>query len=209
MPPRAAAPTMNGTASRPADVKVGSMTQPGPAADESFIADLYAQHGSALLSYVRHLGAGHHDAEDVVQETMLRAWGHIHALDPQSGTIRGWLFTVARHILIDRVRLKSAIPAGFDPGGAQPPVADHQAALAERIDAVSALARLTPEHRSAVVAVYFRDHTVDSAARSLGVPAGTVKSRLHYGLRQLRVIYEAECGAEDKRSRPRLTGALV
>ncbi|MBR7829694.1 sigma-70 family RNA polymerase sigma factor [Actinospica sp. MGRD01-02] len=181
-------------------------------ADEAFLAKLYAMHGGELLAYIRRVSGSHHDAEDIVQETMLRAWGHIATLDEASGTIRGWLFTVARRILIDRLRLKSAIPAGVYPAGIDSgaqhlTVADHQVASAERIDVVSALSRLTPEHRSALFAVYYHGQTVAGAARSLGVPPGTVKSRLHYGLRSLRAVFESERDDEDCPGHSRLSGS--
>jgi RNA polymerase sigma-70 factor, ECF subfamily len=162
-------------------------------ADEVFAGGLYAEHGPAVLAYVRHLGARHHDAEDIVQETIVRAWRHAADLDPARGTIRGWLFTVARNILIDRSRPKSATPAGMDPPGPAPQTGpDWSAVVVERTYCVNALARLSPEHRSAIIGVYYRDRTIDAAARSLGVPPGTVKSRLYYGLRNLRAIFEAD-----------------
>jgi len=160
--------------------------------EETFIRELYAAHGGVLLAYVRSLGASHHDAEDVVQETMVRAWRNAHILDPATGTIRGWLFTVARHILIDRLRVRSAAPTDLEQSGAEPMVNDHQALIVERINVLNALALLSADHRTAVVEVYYRGRTVNSVAKSLGVPSGTIRSRLHYGLRKLRNILESD-----------------
>ena len=179
----------------------------GSAADEQFIVDLYTRHGGAVRSYLRRLGSNQQDAEDIVQETMVRAWRNSAVLDPTTGAIRGWLFTVARRIMIDRVRVRSDIPVGMDPAGPQPQVADHQSAVVTRIDVGNALARLSPEHRSAVIEVYYRGRTIDAAARSLGVPLGTVKSRLHYGLRSLRAMYEAGQLSDDPRPYSARSGA--
>jgi RNA polymerase sigma-70 factor (ECF subfamily) len=87
----------------------------------------------------------------------------------------------------------------MEPPGAESALDDHQAGIVERITVLDALAQLSPDHRTAVVEVYYRGRTVDDVAVSLGVPAGTIKSRLHYGLRNLRAIFEsehAEGGAE-------------
>jgi RNA polymerase sigma-70 factor (ECF subfamily) len=165
---------------------------------DNLIRDLYAEHGSALLSYVRHLGAGHHDAEEVVQETMVRAWRNARLLDPGVGSIRGWLFTVARHVLVDMLRVRTATPVGMEPLVADSAVGDHQDAVVERINVLNALAGLSVEHRMAVVEVYYRGRTIESVARSLGVPAGTVKSRLFYGLRHLRAMFASGHFGEDQ-----------
>ena len=169
----------------------------GLSADD-FLCDLYAAHGPALLAYVQGLGAGYHDAEEVVQETMVRAWRNARLLDPATGSIRGWLYTVARHILVDRLRVRTATPVGVEPSGAEPTVRDHQEAVVERINVLNALACLSPEHRMAIVEVYYRGRTIDSVAASLGVPAGTVKSRLFYGLRRLRAVFESGRFGEDE-----------
>jgi RNA polymerase sigma-70 factor (ECF subfamily) len=163
-----------------------------------FIGGLYAAHGRALLAYIQGLGAGHHDAEEVVQETMVRAWRNADVLDPATGSIRGWLCTVARHILIDRMRVRIAIPMGASPAGAESVTGDHQEAVVERIIVLNALARLSAEQREAVVEVYYRGRTFESIARSLGIPAGTIRSRAYYGLRRLRnILFESGDFGED------------
>jgi RNA polymerase sigma-70 factor, ECF subfamily len=168
-----------------------------PPYGDALIEDLYTHHGAALLAYIHGLGLGHQDAEDVVQETMVRAWRHRARLDPTTGAIRGWLYTVARNIVIDRFRKRSAIPAGIQPPEAEP-AEDHGANVVDRVMILNALARLTPEHRLPVVEVFYRGRTVDSVAASIGVPVGTVKSRLHYGLRNLRRILDTD-GSEPPR----------
>ncbi|HKB30793.1 MAG TPA: sigma-70 family RNA polymerase sigma factor [Streptosporangiaceae bacterium] len=165
---------------------------------DGFIRDLYAEHGPALHAYVQQLGAGYHDAEEVVQETMVRAWRNARLLDPATGSIRGWLYTVARHILIDRLRIRTATPIGVEPRDAESAVSDHQEMVVERINVLNALSGLSAEHRMAVVEVYYRGRTVESVAKSLGVPSGTIRSRLFYGLRHLRTIFESGHFGEDE-----------
>lgn len=163
-----------------------------PLNGDALIEDLYTRHGAALVAYVHGLGINLQRAEDIVQETMVRAWRHGETLDPTTGAIRGWLHTVARHIVIDRLRTGSAMPAGIEPSVLEAPVDDHQASIIDRVTVLDALARLSPEHRVAVVEIYYGGRTVDSVAASIGATAGTIKSRLHYGLRHLRRILDTE-----------------
>lgn len=153
---------------------------------------LHDEHAGALLSYVTALtGGDRHRAEDVVQETMLRAWQHLAALQVAGRPVRPWLFTVARHLVVDGHRARSARPA--EVGG--PPPAD--LAAPDELDralhswlVAEALATLSPAHRAVLVELYFRGRTVAEAAAALGVPAGTVKSRAFYALRGLRLALD-------------------
>ena len=173
------------------------------AADEQLMRELYDNHAGVVLGYVRRLVDGDTArAEDVVQETLLRAWRHPDALDPNrpGGTsVRAWLLTVARHLVIDSERAKKArpreVPAVDDATG--PSTVQRAPSADEAFDHVllahgmgDALATLTPDHRAVLDQLYFRDRSVAEAARSLGVPEGTVKSRAYYALRALRVACE-------------------
>ena len=80
--------------------------------DDELVRALYAEHAGPLLGYVLRLtGGDRHRAEDVVQETMLRAWRHPEAAKPAHGSLRPWLITVARNIVIDHARARKARPA--------------------------------------------------------------------------------------------------
>jgi RNA polymerase sigma-70 factor (ECF subfamily) len=166
-------------------------------ADEELLRQLYVDHGQALLGYARRLlGGDTHRAEDVVQETLLRAWRHPEAAEQaaRDGTsIRGWLVTVARNIVIDGQRARAARPRET----LAPDQADRQGSIDPALDRVlvahelaDALTVLTPEHRAVVTELYFRDRSVSQAAMVLQVPQGTVKSRAYYALRALRVACE-------------------
>src|SRR5258705_12975467 len=77
----------------------------GVANDEELIRALHAEHGDALFVHALRLCDGDRQrAEDLVQETLLRAWRHPEALDPDRGSARAWLFTTARHLAIDAWR---------------------------------------------------------------------------------------------------------
>src|SRR5260370_17714738 len=123
---------------------------------DGFIRDLYAEHGPALHAYVQQLGAGYHDAEEVVQETMVRAWRNARLLDPATGSIRGWLYTVARHILIDRLRIRTATPIGVEPRDAESAGNVPQEVVVGGINVLNTLSGPTAAHPFAVFHIYYR-----------------------------------------------------
>jgi RNA polymerase sigma-70 factor (ECF subfamily) len=166
------------------------------ATDERLMRELYAEHAGVLLGYVRRLlGGDSPRAEDVVQETLLRAWQHPEALhrDRTGGaSVRAWLLTVARHLVIDGERARKARPQevaleqGRDPATGD--AAFEQVLAAWEV--ADALAALSEDHRHVIVELYYRDRSVAEAAEILGIPVGTVKSRAYYALRALRVACE-------------------
>jgi RNA polymerase sigma-70 factor (ECF subfamily) len=148
---------------------------------------LYHEHGNALLAYATRLTGDRWAAEEVLQETLLRAWRHRDALDEQAGSIRGWLFTVARNIVTDRARSRAVRPAEISGDtGVVPVVGDHAQRVVDSMVTIEALEQLNEEYRSVVVELYFHGRSVAEAAEVLGIPAGTVKSRSHRALRSLR-----------------------
>ncbi len=152
---------------------------------------LYAEYGGPLLRYVSGLmGGDRQRAEDIVQETLLRAWRHPEVVQSSERSPRSWLFAVARNLTIDAYRAKAARPTEIEE-------APDTAADDNRLDAalthfelLEAMHGLADQHREAIVAVYYRGLSIEEAAALLGVPAGTVKSRCHYALRALRVLCE-------------------
>ncbi|MEJ1132891.1 sigma-70 family RNA polymerase sigma factor [Kribbella sp. CCNWLW197] len=130
-----------------------------------------------------------HAADDVVQETLLRAWQLAERLDWQDRPIRMWLFRVARNLVVDLHRRDSrSIPVGIGPADfgdalVAPDPADQ---VTERRLLVDALRQLSPAHREAVVRVHLLGHPGEEVADALGVPVGTVKSRTHNGVRTMR-----------------------
>ena len=162
-------------------------------ADERLLRTLFEEHASALLSFSLRLTHGdRHRAEDIVQETLLRAWRHPDALAQERGPLRPWLFTVARRIAIDAHRARAARPPEVsDDGLAAVPTLDDQFENAlESWLVADALAGLSATHREVLVETYFRDRSVSEAAHELGVPEGTVKSRTHYALQALRIALQ-------------------
>jgi RNA polymerase sigma-70 factor, ECF subfamily len=170
--------------------EAGTDTASGPR--EQLVRKLYDNHGAALQGYVTALLEGDRQtAEDVVQETALRAWRNAEKLDPAGESFRPWLLKVARRLVIDGYRRRTSRPTEI--GGDTP---DRLSQIDESDRKLSslvvseAMATLTTAHREVLLEVYYRGNTIDEAARLLGVPAGTVKSRTYYALRALRQALE-------------------
>ncbi|MEU9028074.1 sigma-70 family RNA polymerase sigma factor [Streptomyces sp. NPDC048383] len=153
------------------------------------LAELQRDHGRALFGFLVGLTAGDAQrAEDLVQETLVRAWQHPEVLASSHESMRPWLFTVARRLAIDARRARLARPLEVDPHGLEhaPEPQDAVAGSVTAIDIRRAVGSLGQEHRDVLVQVYFQDRSVAEAAAELGIPAGTVKSRTYYALRALR-----------------------
>jgi RNA polymerase sigma-70 factor (ECF subfamily) len=158
-------------------------------ADETALRALYDAHAGALLGYALRLTGGDRGrAEDVVQETLLRAWRHRDGLDESRGSAPPGRFTVAHRVAIDAHRARSARPTEVgDAALVSLASADEIDARLDRLLLSDAMAALSPEHRAVLVETYYRGRSVAEAATVLGVPAGTVKSRTFYALRALKL----------------------
>jgi RNA polymerase sigma-70 factor (ECF subfamily) len=154
---------------------------------------LHDEHAGALWNYCLHLTSGDRArAEDVTQETLLRAWRHPAVLTRSPDAARAWLFTVARNRIIDEWRTgrsRREIPTD-DASRIADPSADHTDELLQSWLVADALRSLSAEHRMVIVECYYRGRTMADTAELLDVPVGTVKSRLHYALRALRIALE-------------------
>jgi RNA polymerase sigma-70 factor (ECF subfamily) len=161
--------------------------------DEALIRALHAEHGDALFAHALRLCDGDRQrAEDLVQETLLRAWRHPQALDPDRGSARAWLFTTARHLAIDAWRRREA-RVGEVVTDALPeprPELDEADRAVEVWTIAEALGRLSMPHREVLVECFYRGRSVAEAAAVLGIPPGAVKSRTHYAVRALRLVLD-------------------
>jgi RNA polymerase sigma-70 factor, ECF subfamily len=161
-------------------------TPPPETPREHHLGTLVREHEKALLAYTEKLLNDHHLAEDIVQETLVRAWHHADRLYDSEGSVRGWLLTVARNLVIDRSR------GGFHRyeviGADTLDVVqrDHADAVVAAVTVTEMLDSLSTEHREVLVHTYLWGRTVREAAEVLGIPVGTAKSRQHYALNYLR-----------------------
>ena len=160
--------------------------------DAELLRELQTEHGAALFAHALRLTEGDRQrAEDLVQETFLRAWQHPETLDPARGSVRSWLFTTARNLAIDAWRRRSArVSEVFTTTPPEPPAIDETDRAVESWLVAEALRQLSDAHRAVLVECFYRGRSVAEAALRLGIPAGTVKSRTYYALRQLRLALE-------------------
>lgn len=158
----------------------------------------YRAHGAELYRFAHRSLGDPELAEEAVQETFLRAWRAGDRFQESLGSLRTWLFAIARNVVIDLDRARSVRPRLAEGDGH-----DQQGASSEALDAVleawqvdEALTRLSHDHRIALVEVHGNDRPYEEVAEELGVPVGTVKSRVYYALRSLRLALD-EVGWSD------------
>ncbi len=163
------------------------------AADAGGLRQAFLAHGAELYRFARRSLGDAGAAEDVVQETFIRAWRARDRFDPELGTLRTWLFAITRRLIIDHVRARRARPwaAPTDPMGREEALPgaddDHLERAMTVWNVEEAIKRLRPEHRQVLVDTYYRGRRAREIAEEIGVPEGTVRSRLFYALQSLRL----------------------
>jgi RNA polymerase sigma factor (sigma-70 family) len=159
------------------------------AAATAFIRRFQARVYGMALTIVRDEGT----AEDVAQETFVRAWKHAGTYDPRRGRVATWLLTIARNLAIDVVRVKT--PEPLDPdlvtnklqqAGVAGSPADQGSAPDERTRVRGALAELPPEQQRALFLAAYLGRTAQEIGELEGVPLGTVKTRIRTAMLKLR-----------------------
>lgn len=169
------------------------VTCPTEASRADLLGTIMREHRDGLVAYAEKMLGDRGLAEDVVQEAVIRAWRNTDRLLGTEGSVRGWLFTVTRHLVIDWVRKPHARREVTGAAYSDPPSAgDGTDAVDDVLVAKPLLRRLSPEHRAVLVHIYLCDRTIQETAGILGVPAGTVKSRKHNALRKLRTAVQPE-----------------
>lgn len=150
------------------------------------------EHEGAIHAYLRRRTRDAGRAQDLSQEVFLRAWRHADRFDPGREDARGWLFTIARNLLVDTYRADAARPRtdGDQTALAALPAPEEMDAAVGAWSMAEALQRLTAAHRDVLVCLYYRRWTLLETAGHLGVAVGTVKSRSTYALRALRLVLE-------------------
>lgn len=159
------------------------------------LEEAYDRHARLVYSLaLRALGA-HHDAEDVTQQVFVRAWRGRVGLDPDRGSLGGWLVGITRRQIAERFAARArdrelTVRAGraAEPvvvGGAPDDVVD-AVVVAHEIE------RLPTQQRAVVRLAFFADLTHQQISEATGLPLGTVKSHLRRGLDRLRRRWEVD-----------------
>jgi RNA polymerase sigma-70 factor (ECF subfamily) len=158
-------------------------------AEADLLRELHQQHAGALWSYALTLTGDRDQAQDVVQETLLRACRNPQIFDPERRSQRSWLYTVATNIVIDEWRTtRRRLPERPNADACEQVVNHHLVAMA--------LGRLPQEHRDVLRECYFRGGSVAQAAHALEIAPDMVKSRAYYALRALRLAIEELGGVQ-------------
>jgi RNA polymerase sigma-70 factor (ECF subfamily) len=160
---------------------------------------VYDAHGAELFRFARRSLGDPGLAEEAVQEAFVRAWRASSTYDPARASQRTWLFAILRNVVIDLARARgSRPPMAFggshadDERGAERLVDDGIDRMLTVWEVEAALSELAEDQRRALVEVHWRGRPYADVADELGVPEGTVKSRVYYGLRAMRGVLEAQ-----------------
>lgn len=168
--------------------------------DVEAFAQIYDRHAATLLALLRHVSRRTSGEEDLLQEVFLEAWLAARDYDPARASVRVWLLVRARSRALDRrrrgVREASAQRELAEEGAGSTrevvPQTERQIAVAQ------ALSTLDPAVRMTLELTFFEGMTAAEVAATMGVPEGTVKSRLARGLvRMERVLFQLEEGSRD------------
>jgi RNA polymerase sigma-70 factor (ECF subfamily) len=163
------------------------------AAEVALMTALYDDHATVLWRYALRLTGDASRADDVVQETLLRALHDREVISDTERSPRAWLFTVARNMIIDARRspgfrnVVNSLDGSSTPEQSAP---DEVNATLDRMLIADAMTQLSAEHRKVIERSYYRGWTTAQIAADLGIAERTVKSRLHYGVRALRLTLQ-------------------
>jgi RNA polymerase sigma-70 factor (ECF subfamily) len=164
------------------------------AADEAAFRELYQAYGPRVKAYMMRKGADSATAEDLAQETLLNVWRRAAQYVEEKGSVATWIFTIARNLRIDRLRREVAwqeLPQELDQQPSNEPQPDDAYASQQSDAAVrDALATLPPEQREVVVLAYIDGLSHSEIAQRLGLPVGTVKSRMRIAYQKVRAALE-------------------
>jgi len=167
------------------------------AGDRAAMEEVYARHARALLGYIRHRTSDPGLAEEVLQETLVAAWQGAARFGGRS-SLRTWLIGIARRQALQAVRRRRLpLADGAGPEGRATPDTEPESvmlAAADREELAAAMRGLSPLHREVIVLTFVYGLSYPELTRCLGVPLGTVKSRLSNAKRAMRAALAGRGG---------------
>jgi RNA polymerase sigma-70 factor (ECF subfamily) len=173
-----------------ADFDIDARARTLSLSDDDSIREAYAIHAGELYRFARRALGDSGLAEEVVQETFVRAWRRSDRFDPTIASTRTWLFAICRNLVVDMARARSVRPPLAPDDPIDRPTEDDLDRVVLTWQLEEAISTLSDEHRKALVDVHWRSKTYGEVAEELGVPEGTVKSRVYYALKAVRRALE-------------------
>jgi RNA polymerase sigma-70 factor, ECF subfamily len=163
--------------------------------DKDALKLLYLRHCERVHRFVLRLAGTESLADEVVNEVFLSAWRHAGRFQGKS-QVATWLLSIARFKTVSEYRRRREFPLDEHACAAVEDPADGPAASVEKCERrdilENCLAKLAPIHREVINLIYYRDQKIEETARSIGAPAATVKTRLHYARnRMAQLLSEA------------------
>jgi RNA polymerase sigma-70 factor (ECF subfamily) len=164
----------------------------GDAITEELLRDAFMAIGGEMLGFARKSLFQTELGDDAVQETFVRAWRSRKSFDPAKGSLRTWLFTIERHVIIDLMERQSR--QATDPLDEKSEIASldglEDAIVSWQVE--DALVRLHVDHRRVIEELYLNERSGPEVSALLEIPEGTVRSRAFYALRSLRILLNEE-----------------
>jgi len=142
-----------------------------------------------LRRYARAMVGDRAVADDLVQDTLERGWSRVAQWRPGSD-LRAWLFGIMHNLRVDQLRRQGLNTQPLDDAGSEAPIRATQSDRLEVNDLAAALARLPEEQRAVLLLVALEEMSYDEIASTLGIPVGTVMSRLSRGRERLRLLLD-------------------
>lgn len=162
--------------------------------DQQAFSYLYDNYAAALNGVIHRMVEDQALAEDILQEAFVKIWNNFASYDPSKGRLFTWMLNITRNLTIDMLRskgYKKQAKISADENSVSNFTDDSR--MAERFDALGMrkqLAHLKPEQRSIIDLAYFHGYTQEEIAKAMGIPLGTVKTRMRTAIIELRKMLE-------------------
>jgi len=160
--------------------------------DQTAFVSVFEHFGPRVKGFLMRQGASEAEADDLTQDVMLTVWRKADQFDPAKAAVSTWIFTIARNRRIDVLRrARRPEPDANDPmlvGDPEPSAEAHMTTAQVQVRIRQAMATLPPEQVEVLTLSFYEDIPHSEIAERLGIPLGTVKSRLRLAFRKVKAL---------------------